>query len=76
MVASSVGGLTEVIRDGENGLLVDNTPEAIARGIRRVLDDSALARRMGAEARRTVLERFTVDHMVRHTMEVYRQVLI
>jgi hypothetical protein len=30
---------------------------------------------MGDAARRTVMERFTVDHMVRRTMEVYRQVL-
>jgi hypothetical protein len=75
VIASKVGGLTEVIRDGENGVLVENTPEAIAGGIQRVLTDAAFARRLGAEARRTVRERFTVDHMVRHTMEVYRQVL-
>lgn len=76
VVASNVGGLTEVVRDGENGLLVENTPEAIAGGIRRVLDDPALGRRLGAAAHRTVIERFTIDRMVRKTMEVYRQVLI
>jgi hypothetical protein len=75
VVASNVGGLPEVIRDGENGLLVENTPQAIAEGIRRILGDPGFARRIGAEARRTVLERFTLDRMVRHTMEVYRQVL-
>lgn len=76
VVASNVGGLTEVIRDGENGLLVENTPAAFAAGIRRVMDDAAFARRIGAEARRTVRERFTLDRMVRQTIEVYRQVLI
>lgn len=75
VVASRVGGLPEVIRDGENGMLVDNQPEAIAAAIRHVLDNPALARSIGRAARQTVIDRFTVDHMVRRTMEVYRQVL-
>ena len=75
VVASNVGGLPEIIRHGENGLLVDNTPQAIAAAVRLLLDDPAFARRIGDAARRTVMERFTVDHMVRRTMEVYRQVL-
>ena len=75
VVASDVGGLPELIRHGENGLLVDNTPQAIAAAVRQLLDDPAFARRMGDAARRTVMEHFTVDQMVRRTMEVYRQVL-
>jgi hypothetical protein len=75
VVASEVGGLPEIIRHGENGLLVDNTPQAIAAAVRLLLDDPAFARRVGDAARRTVMERFTVDQMVRRTMEVYRQVL-
>jgi hypothetical protein len=75
VVASSVGGLPEIIRHGENGLLVDNTPESIAGAIGKLLGDTAFARRLGDAARRTVMERFTVDRMVRRTMEVYRRVL-
>ena len=75
VVASDVGGLPESIRHGENGLLVENTPQAIAAAVRQLLDNPALARRLGDAARRTVMERFTVDHMVRRTMEVYREVL-
>jgi hypothetical protein len=75
VVASNVGGLREIIRQGENGLLVDNTPQAIAAAMRQLLDNPAFARRIGDAARRTVMENFTVDHMVRRTMEVYRQVL-
>jgi glycosyltransferase involved in cell wall biosynthesis len=75
VIASNVGGLTEIIRQGENGILVENDAAAIAGALRRLLADRDLARRMGAAARQTVHERFTVDHMVRRTMEVYRQVL-
>jgi glycosyltransferase involved in cell wall biosynthesis len=76
VVASRTGGLTEIIRHGETGLLVDNVPQTIAAAIRELMDDRARARRMGAEARRTVIANFTVDHMVRRTMEVYRKVLV
>ena len=75
VVASNIGGLPEAIRDGENGLLAANQPAAIAAAIRRVVDDPGLRRRMGAAARQTIIDRFTADHMVRRTMEVYRQVL-
>jgi hypothetical protein len=76
VIASRVGGLPEVIRDRENGILVDNQPEAIAAAIRQLLDDRHLARRIGSAARQTVIEQFTVNRMVRRTMEVYRQVLL
>jgi glycosyltransferase involved in cell wall biosynthesis len=75
VIASKVGGLPEAIRDGENGILVDNHPQEIAAAIRRVLADREFAQRMGAAARQTIRERFTVDLMVRRTMEIYRQVL-
>jgi glycosyltransferase involved in cell wall biosynthesis len=75
VIASNVGGLPEIIRHGENGWLVENRPAEIAAAIRLLLADRALAQRIGAAARQTVQERFTVDHMVRRTMEVYRQVL-
>ena len=75
VIASRVGGLPEVIRDGENGLLVDNDEAAIAGAIRQLLDHPEQARQLGTAARRTVLERFTVDRMVWGTLEAYRRVL-
>jgi glycosyltransferase involved in cell wall biosynthesis len=75
VVASRIGGLPEAIRHGENGLLVENDAASIAAAIRTLMDGGDLARRMGEAARRTVLEKFTVDHMVRRTMDVYSQVL-
>jgi hypothetical protein len=75
VVASRTGGLPEIVRHGETGLLVENEPRQIAAAVRELLDDRERARRMGAQARRRVMANFTVDHMVRRTMEVYRQVL-
>ncbi len=75
VIASRVGGLPEVIRDGENGLLVDNDQTAILAAIRRLVDHPEEARKIGDAARRTVIERFTVDRMVAGTLEAYRSVL-
>ena len=75
VIASNVGGLPEIIRHGENGLLVDNEPGAIAAAIRRAARRPAWRAASAPPARQTVIEKFTVDHMVRRTMEVYRQVL-
>jgi glycosyltransferase involved in cell wall biosynthesis len=75
VIASNVGGLAEIIRHGENGMLVGNRPREIAGAIRQLLADRGLAERLGAAARRTIREKFTVDHMVRRTMDIYRRVL-
>jgi len=76
VIASRIGGLGEVIRHGENGLLVDNDEAAISGAIRTLLDHPELGRQIGAAARRTVIERFTVDRMVAGTLEAYRRVLL
>jgi hypothetical protein len=75
VIASNIGGLPEVIRHGENGLLVENEEGAIAGAIRQLLDHPEQARQIGAAARRTIIERFTVDRMVASTLEAYRRVL-
>jgi glycosyltransferase involved in cell wall biosynthesis len=73
VIASNVGGLPEVVEHGETGLLVQ--AEEIAGAIGRLRSDPAYAWQMGAKGRQRVMENFTVDHMVRRTMEIYRQVL-
>ncbi|UYV13943.1 MAG: glycosyltransferase family 4 protein [Phycisphaera sp.] len=50
---------------GENGLLVDpGEPGSLAEAIARLVDDEALARRLGESGRQTVLERYTIAGMV------------
>jgi glycosyltransferase involved in cell wall biosynthesis len=50
VVASRVGGIVDVIKDGSTGLLVpEKDPGAIAAAVLRLLEDPALARRLGEE---------------------------
>ena len=75
VVASRVGGIPEVIRDGENGLLVaPRNAGEIAQAIVRLLDDPMARERMGREGRRTVEERFSIASMVDATAAVYAEV--
>jgi glycosyltransferase involved in cell wall biosynthesis len=61
-VASTADAASEVVVDGETGLLVPfDDPEATATAILTLLQDDALARRMGEAARRRAGERFTPD---------------
>jgi hypothetical protein len=75
VIASRVGGLPEIIRHGQNGFLVPNDPSAFAAIVSDLLGNPERRKQIGAAARHTIMEQFTVDHMVRRTMEAYRQVL-
>ncbi len=55
VVSTAVGGVPEVVRDGENGLLVlPGDPHALAAALRRVLDDDDLHGRLAAAAQPSV----------------------
>ena len=75
VIASKVGGLTEAIHHRHSGILVENRVEAVSAAIRELADNSDLCRRLGAAARAAVEQRFTIDSMVRGTLEVYRRVI-
>jgi glycosyltransferase involved in cell wall biosynthesis len=72
VVASAVGGILEVVVDGETGFLVPPAkPEALADALRRVLDDAGLARRLGRAGRRRVEAQFSWASVAERTERVY-----
>lgn len=59
VVASNVGGIPEIIRDGQDGFLVPpDAPQALADKLRLILSDPALRAAMGQNARQRFLDRF------------------
>jgi Glycosyl transferases group 1/Glycosyltransferase Family 4 len=75
VIASRVGGLVEAVIHGETGLLVENTPAAVAAALATLRDDPEAARRMGAAGRRRAQECFSTERMVEQTLRVYDRVL-
>ena len=73
VVASRVGGIREVVVDDETGFLVPpGDPVRLGRAITKVLEDPALARRLGKAGRRRVLSQFTWDRIAQKTLRLYR----
>ncbi len=77
IVAADVPGCREIVRHGDNGLLVPaRDPEALADALATLLADPALRARMGARGRERVLkEGFTSRQVVDATLDVYRELL-
>lgn len=62
VIGSRSGGIPDIIRDGENGLLVKpDDPDALAQAILAILASPDRTRRLGENGRRTVHERFRWD---------------
>jgi glycosyltransferase involved in cell wall biosynthesis len=71
-VASRVGGIPEIITDGETGLLVPSgSPEALAEAVVSLLRDAGRRQAIGRAARARVEERFVWDRAARETMQAY-----
>jgi len=76
LVASKVGGLPDVIRDGENGLLVEaESSEALCDAVLSLLREPQLRRRL-AEQGRADLARYTAGAMAAAIGEVYQRVAL
>ncbi len=75
VVASAVGGLVDLVADGETGLLVPaGDPAALAGALRQLLESPELRERLAASALAAV-ERLSPQRLVERTLEVYRCVL-
>ena len=72
VVATSVSGLPELVKDGKTGYLVPHSdPEALAGAISRLLADRDLRERFGAEGRKRLVQKFTIEKMTRETEDLY-----
>jgi glycosyltransferase involved in cell wall biosynthesis len=75
-VATRVGGVADVVRDGKTGLLVPpGDPHAVAAGISALLDDPDRARKLGEAARREVSGRFTIERLADDLADLYGELL-
>jgi glycosyltransferase involved in cell wall biosynthesis len=76
VVSTRVGGAASVVREGVTGLLVEpDDGRALADGIRRLLTEADLRRRLGAAAREHATARFGLERLVDDVDRLYRDLL-
>lgn len=76
VIASAVGGLPEVVADEETGLLVPpGDVDALARAVRRIIEDPILARRLGEAGRERAVTVFGREAFQASWRQIYRRVL-
>ncbi len=76
MVATRVGGIPEVIRDGVNGLLVEcGRPEDLANAIMRLAQDVNLRKALGREGRNTVVSLYSREAICGRYEKLFTELL-
>jgi len=76
VVATRVGGVPDVVQDGEDGFLVETgATDDLADRLARLARDPELRARMGKHGRERVLPRYAVERLVEDVDELYRSLL-
>jgi glycosyltransferase involved in cell wall biosynthesis len=76
VVGFAAGALPEIVEDGVTGLLVESGSVAgLWSALRRLLDDRALAKRLGLAGRRRFTRQFTAERMAAETESLYEAVI-
>lgn len=75
VVASNVGGISEIVINGENGYVVENTPQAFAEKISCILENEETCRLFAENARHRFMRELTVDKMVDGYLKIYKSSL-
>jgi glycosyltransferase involved in cell wall biosynthesis len=77
VVATRVGGVAELVTDGETGFLVEPEDASGAEAaVRRLVEDPALRRSMGASGRARILARHSPERLPAFLEELYRTVIL
>jgi glycosyltransferase involved in cell wall biosynthesis len=76
VVSTAVGGVPDLVREGETGLLVPSgDAAALARALQALVDDPARREAMGAAARQHAIAHFDIRHTVRGYEQLYESLL-
>jgi glycosyltransferase involved in cell wall biosynthesis len=76
IVTTDAPGCREIVRNGENGLLVPvRDSKALADALRLLIENAPLRAQMAAKGREIAVSEFSVERVVNETLGVYRELL-
>ncbi|MDD5862199.1 MAG: glycosyltransferase [Prevotella sp.] len=74
IVASEVGGISEIVRNGVNGYTVENDPAEMAEIIQKMIEDPQLCKQMGRQSRKIFEDKLTSERMIARYMDLYQKI--
>jgi glycosyltransferase involved in cell wall biosynthesis len=76
VIASKIGGVVDVVEDGKSGILFEaGDVSGLASAMVRLLNDNELRFKLGAEARKRIVENFSIDKIADEYINLYKEVL-
>ena len=77
VIATKCGGITEIINDGINGILIEsNNYEALTSAIKLLIQNNDLRLEMGKNARKTIEDNFSIDTMISEIEDIYQSIIV
>jgi glycosyltransferase involved in cell wall biosynthesis len=73
VAATAVGGIPEAVADGQNGLLIPRSVEALVKALRRLYDSPELWRTISVGTRERFERQFEIGHIVKQYDAVYQE---
>jgi len=75
VIGTNVKGINEVIEHGKNGILCSTDPASIREAIMTLMKDEELRKKLGKNARRTIVRNYGLDKLVRKELELLERVI-
>jgi glycosyltransferase involved in cell wall biosynthesis len=76
VVVTKVGGNPDLVNDGTNGVLVDaDNPLQLRDALKELLENKDLAEKLGNEARKTIEQKFSIDHITDTYIKLYNDLI-
>ena len=72
VVASNVGGVSEIVRNGVNGYCLENDAEVFAEKIAKILEDKNLSEKMAQKSKQIFEEHLTIETMIEQYQKIYQ----
>ncbi len=74
VIASSVGGIPEIIENDKNGILIPpKDPLSLMNAIKKLLDDPNLKNHYATNLKEKIDQKFSIEKMLNQTLEIYRK---
>lgn len=75
IVASNVGGVSEIVRNGENGYALDNNPELFVQKIEYILQNQQIYDAFSRESLKIYRDELTIGKMISEYLKVYNSII-